>query len=327
MAYQTGTASSIEDLMQTLHDFAVAQGWTSNIMSTTNDWMAINNGSVFVQFRWDNSNAFAIFHSSGFTGTGTAPGNQVGDDGCGTVDASAPYNATISTGRRVNGIGNGPFTAYHFFTDGTTKYIHCVLEYSPGLYRHWSFGTIDKVGTWTGGEYALGHVQESNTLTSNAILWSSLSGATAAEANRAGSLHVEGMPNQTGGMRWMLFSATSAITGKDRGGNDRIGGPGSLTNYNPWLSSYGFLRASLLNGFLPLIPLPILWRNTAPSPSQVILLGFAPDQWLIQMANFNPGDEFVIGANTYKVFPIVRKQLTATSEGSLYAGIVYRKVT
>ncbi len=325
MAYQTGTASSIEDLMNILQTFAVAQGWTLNIFNTTNDWLYMNNGSVYVGFRWDNTNAFAVFHSSGFTGTGTAPGNQVGDDGCGTVDASAPYNATISTGRRVNGIGNGPFTSYHFFTDGTTKYIHCVLEYSPGLYRHWSFGSVDKIGDWTGGEYATGHVQESNTLSNNAILFSALSGSTAADANRAGSVHVEGMPGQAVGSRWLLM-ATSA-SGNDRGGNARIHGPGGLTNYNPWLTAFGYLRASLLNGFLPLLPIPFWWRDTAPAPDTYQLLGFMPDAYMIQMANFNPGDEFVIGANTYKVFPVVRKQLTIATEGSLYAGIVYRKVT
>lgn len=327
MAYQTGTASSIEDLMQALHDFAVAQGWTSNIMSTTNDWMAINNGSVFVQFRWDNTSAFAIFHSRGFTGTGTAPGNQTGDDGCGNVDASAPYNAAVSSGRRVNGIGNGPFTSYHFFTDGTKKYIHCVLEYSPGLYRHWSFGTIDKIGTWTGGEYCVCTLYESNTVTSNSYLFGSLGGTTAADANRAGSLHIEGMANQSGGMQWMLFSQQGSGVGNDRGGQARIVAPGATLNFNPWLNSIGFLRASLLNGFLPLIPMPIWWRNTTPTPNQYMLLGFAPDMHLIQMANFNPKDEFTIGSDTFKVFPLIRKQTGTGSEGSLYCGIVYRKVT
>lgn len=153
MAYQTGTASSQEDLMNVLQTFAAANGWTVDIMSTTNDWMALNNGSVFVQFRWDNSTGIAMFQSTAFSGTGIAPGNHTGDDGCGFLDASAPYNSTVSSGRRIT-VGNGPYTAYHFFTDGTTKYIHVVLEYSPGLYRHFSFGTINKVGTWTGGQYA-----------------------------------------------------------------------------------------------------------------------------------------------------------------------------
>lgn len=323
MAYQTGTASSIEDLMQQLHDFAVANGWTSDIMSTTNDWMAINNGSVFVQFRWDNTNSFACFHSRGFSGTGVAPGNHTGDDGCGTVDATAPYNATITTGRRVADIGAGPFVAYHFFTNGTTQYIHCVLEFSAGQFAHWSFGTIDKIGTWTGGEYCVAHSQRSTTYSNNVMMFGSIGGSTTTDANRNGSLHIEGMPNQSGGMRWLLFSTQTSSIGNDRAGNARITSPGGWRDYNPWLSAFGYVRASELNGFLPLIPVPIWWRDITPAPDQYMLLGFAPGLYLIQMANFNPGDEFTIGTDTFKVFPPVRK---STSQDSLFAGVAYRKI-
>jgi hypothetical protein len=332
MAYQTGTASSMEDLMNLLNTFAVAQGWTSNVMSTTDDWMALNNGSVFVQFRWDNTNAIAMFHSTGFINTSTAPGNHTNDDGCGTVDATAPYNATISSGRRISGMGNGPYTAYHFFTNGTTQYIHVVLEYSPGLYRHFSFGTIDKIGTWTGGQYAVGMSLGANPgLVNNAqhaILWSGTDGGTTtADANECGSIRVESFPNQTGSMRWMLFTTQTSALGNDRGGNARISGLGGCFGSNPWLSGFGFFRASLLNGFVPLIPIPVWWRNITPTPNQYMLLGFAPDVYHIQMANLTPGQEFTIGGDTFKVFPAIRKQNTSSAvEESKNCGIVYRKV-
>ncbi|MCC6425652.1 MAG: hypothetical protein IT435_02405 [Phycisphaerales bacterium] len=332
MAYQTGTATSQEDLMGALNTFAVAQGWTSDIYSTTDDWLALNNGSVYVQFRWDNSSGIAMFHSTGFINTSTAPGNHTNDDGCGTVDASAPYNSTISTGRRIT-VGNGPYTAYHFFTDGTTQYIHVALEYSPGLYRHFSFGTIDKIGTWTGGQYAVAHRYNSSSLgtvnsSDHSILWSgSHGGSTTAEANESGSLRVEGFSNQTGSMRWLLFTTQTASLGNDRGSNARISCPGGFIDNNPWLANYGLYRANLLNGFLPLIPIPIFWRDTTPAPDQYMLLGFAPDVYHIQMANLAAGQEFTIGADTFKVFPIVRKQNTSSSvEESKNAGVVYRKV-
>jgi hypothetical protein len=189
--------------MNLLNTFAVAQGWTSNVMSTTDDWMGVNNGSVFVQFRWDNTNAIAMFHSTGFINTATAPGNHTNDDGHGTVDATAPYNAAISSGRRISGMGNGPYTSYHFFTDNTTKYIHVVLEYSPGLYRHFSFGTINKIGSWTGGQYAVGHIMSTSpglvNGSSHRILWSgSASGSVSADVSECGSVRVESFPNQTG---------------------------------------------------------------------------------------------------------------------------------
>lgn len=331
MAYQTGTASSQEDLMNVLQTFAAANGWTVDIMSTTNDWMALNNGSVFVQFRWDNSTGIAMFQSTAFSGTGVAPGNHTGDDGCGLLDASAPYNAAVSSGRRIT-VGNGPYTAYHFFTDGTTKYIHVVLEYSPGLYRHFSFGTINKVGTWTGGQYAAAMSIGANpglvSSSTHNILWSGCnSGTTTTDANNSSSVRVEGMPNQTGSMRWMLLTLQTANLGNDRAGNARIACPGGFVGCNPWLTRYGFFRASLLNGFLPLIKIPIFWRDTAPAPDTYMLLGFVPDVFHIQMANLAPGQEFTIGGDTYMVFPIIRKQNTSTSvEESKNAGVVYRKV-
>lgn len=317
--------------MNILSIFAAAQGWTVDIMSTTNDWMALNNGSVYVQFRWDNSTGIAMFHSTGFINTSTAPGNHTGDDGCGLLDASAPYNSTVSSGRRIT-VGNGPYTAYHFFTDGTTKYIHVVLEYSPGLYRHFSFGTINKIGTWTGGQYAVAMSIGSNPgLVNNplhSILWSGCySGSTATDASGSGSIRVEGMSNQTGAMKWMLFTLQTSTLGNDRAGNARIACPGSFIGCNPWLTRYGFFRANLLNGFLPLIKLPIFWRDTAPAPDFYMLLGFVPDVYHIQMANLSPGQEFTIGGDTFKVFPIIRKQNTSSSvEESKNAGVVYRKV-
>jgi len=331
MAYQTGTATSQEDLMNALSVFAAAQGWTVDIMSTTNDWLAMNNGSVFVQWRWDNNAAIACFQSTAFTSTGTAPGNHTGDDGCGTVDASAPYNAAISSGRRIT-VGNGPYTAYHFFTDGTTKYIHVVLEYSPGLYRHFSFGTINKIGTWTGGQYQTGFVVGANpglvNSSSHTLLWSgTTSGSTAADASVSGAMRVEGMPNQTGAMKWMLFTLQTSTLGNDRAGNARIAAPGGFLGCNPWQEAYGFFRADLLTGFLPLVKIPVWWRDTAPAPDSIMLLGFIPDVFQIQMANLSPGQEFTIGANTYKVFPIFRKQTTSSSvEESRNGGLVYRKV-
>lgn len=313
--------------MGALQTFAAAEGWTIDIYSTTNDWLALNNGSVYVQFRWDSTGAIAMFHSRGFINTSTAPGNHTGDDGCGTVDASAPYNATISNGRRIN-VGNGPYTAYHFFTDDTTKYIHVVLEYAPGLYRHFSFGTIDKIGTWTGGEYAVGHKWVAAiTNSTNSILWDGArGGGSAAEANECGSMHVEGMPNQSGGMQWLLFTNQISNLSNDRGGNARIAGPGGVRGQNPWLSSFGFFRANLLNGFLPLIPIPIWWRDTTPNPDQYMLLGFAPGAYMIQMANLTPGQEFTIGADTYQVFPGVRKQNLGVTDESRNMGMAYRKI-
>lgn len=319
--------------MNLLQTFAVAEGWTLNIYDAGDSWMALNNGSVYVQFRWDGSTGIAMFHSTAFDGTGVAPGNHTGDDGCATVDASAPYNATVSTGRRIN-VGNGPYTAYHFFTDGTTKYIHVVLEYSPGLYRHFSFGTIDKIGDWTGGQYAVctfwnqSSTNPSNTVSNqHSFLWDGLCGVSGISVRENGTIRVEGMPNQTGSMKWMMFGTATTSLGNDRAGNARITGLGGCRGANPYLTAFGPFRASLLTGFTPLIPIPIFWRDTSPAPDLYMLLGYAPGVRHIQMANYTAGQEITLGSDTWMIFPMIRKQNISSGEESKNAGMAYLKVT
>lgn len=329
MAYETGTASSPEDLMNALQTFAAAEGWTVDIYSSTNDWLALNNGSVYVQFRWDANGNVAMFHSRGFTSTGTAPGNHTGDDGLGQVDASAPYNQNITAGRRTNFLSTGAMTAYHFFTDNTTKYIHVVVEYAPGRYRHFSFGTIDKIGDWTGGEYAVAHfwaqgsLSDSPTVTSHSVLWDGITSFL----DIAGSVHVEGMPDQSGAMQWMVLIDTPSSPGTDRAGVARTRGVGGVRGSNPALAAMGAFRSSVLTGHIPLVQIPIFWHDQSLTPDQRMLLGFAPDVRHMQMAHFQPGDEFQIGSDTWKVFPIVRKQfLQADTEESRNGGIAYKVI-
>jgi hypothetical protein len=313
--------------MNILQTFASAQGWTVNHFSTTNDWLALSNGSVFVQFRWDNSSGIAMFHSTGFVNSSTAPGNHTNDDGCGLLDASTPYNSTVNSGRRIV-VGNGPFTAYHFFTDNTTKYIHVALEYAPGLYRHFAFGTIDKVGNWTGGQYAAATHWEVAAQTipasgNHSVLWDGLYG-NSFDVNVSASVRVEGMPNQTGSMRWMLLNDIGS-QGTDRGGNARVRGLGG-TRSGPLASQMLKFRANLANGYVPLVRIPIFWVDPTPTPDQWMFLGNVSDVRVLQIANITVGQELAVGSDTWKIFPFIRKQAIASGEESRNAGIAYRKV-
>lgn len=333
MAYQTGTASSLADYAQIVHDFAVAQGWTSNIYSSTNRWMAINNGTSFLQFRWDNANAIAMACSRAFVNTSTAPGNHTDDDNLLQLDASAPYDAAIAVpsnvafGRRqIRPGSNGPFTSYHLFSPGTTQYIHAILEASPGVFHHMSFGQINKVGTWTGGSYGTTDGSEGSAYPngSGGVLFG---GGAGVNGYATFSLHAEGLPDQDPSGKWMISQSSTVTTGSNPCGNDRAGNPRGIayggTNWNSLNSRLIGLRASLLTGFVPLHPIPILRRhNIGTTDARYIVLGYAPDIYLVQMANLEVGQEFTIGSNTYKVFP-------ARQKGSAFSknmGWAYRKV-
>ena len=319
MAYQSGVANSLPDFFDALQQFAAAEGWTVDIYSAANSWMALNNGSCYVQFRWDSVGTFAGFHSTGFVNNSTAPGNHTGDDGCGQLDSTAPYNSTVTSGRRAVLGTPGPYTGYHFFTDDTTQYIHCVLEVSPGVYNHLSFGTIDKIGTWTGGQYF--GLQNGKNQPLSAYIPSNTGTSGANEMN---SLRVDGLSNQTAGSVWSLFTGRTTTPGVDRAGNARVLNPGGWKGYNPWQAGFGMVRSSPVSGYVPLIPVPVWWRDS----SDYYLLGFGPKVFTMNMANFAPQEEFTIGLNTYKVFPMVQKAESVDSSNTLsgYGGVAYLKV-
>lgn len=320
MAYETGTASSQQDLLDKLKTFAVAQGWTQDEFDTTNKRLSIHKGTVFVQFRWDAADSIAIYHSLGFTG-GNAPGNHPNDSGNGLTGTG-----TINAQRRISAIGNGPYPAYYFFAG--TNYIHVVLEFVAGRYRHASFGELIKTGVWTGGEYAAGFHWGSLAAQvddlGNVVHYALVDWRNNADNLLACTVHAEGFPGQAVGGKWGVV-INSNTTGNDRAGVLRltlIGGvrEGFLQN------ALGWLRANPANGFIPMIPLEIYYRR-ALTPEHWFKFGYVPDIKQVNMFFLNPAEEFTVGADVWKVFPWARKQfLQNDTEESGSMAFAYKKV-
>ena len=329
MPYQTGTANTQEDLVTAFVNFAVANGYTQNELSSGNRRAVISRGNLFMGFRWSAvgaSGAIGLYQSTGYTG-GNNVGAHPGDSGCGVVTTGA-----VTSERRLD-IGDGPYVAYHFFADSATaNYIHAVVEVSAGLFVHFGCGNIDKVGDWVGGEYVAGMLWPTNTdittISTNYIL---LDGATThsttAQADEKSTMRIQGMPNQSGGMTWAIFSASSSPLGTDTAGNNRINlVGGSRGASNPDARAMGWIRANPASGFVPLFRIPIWLQNLSSSPNDCMLLGYVRDMRIMQMANFSPGEEFTVGSDTWKVFPGVRKQTGGTGSRSRNFGIAYRKI-
>ena len=335
MAYETGTASSIEDLMQAFYDFALANGWTGNIFSAANDWCAINNGTEFFQFRWNNIDAVAMFHSTAFVNTSTAPGNHTGSSGLGQIDASAPYNGTISDAttstanrQQLRLFTNNAITAYHFFAPASgTKYIHVVVERTPGGYSHMSIGSINKRGTWTGGGYSSG------SRVSSSASYSARSGPFGTGATRGFlgtcmfAIRAQGLPGQAAATRWAVnASYTTAVNtdmDDDAAGNVRssvvLCGVGQGL-FGPFMG----MPADPAAGLTPLLPIEIYHTNNVTTDdNRSYLLGYIPDAFIMNMLNYSAGQEFTVGANTYMVFPPAAKG--SNTPGDVNRGIAYLK--
>jgi hypothetical protein len=342
MAYQTGTASSRADLISKLSTFAVAAGWTQDEYdSGTNRRCSLHKGSCYVHFWWDDlvygdsgsaGKCIAMYQSLGYS-SGQKPYNHTDDSG---GYGSGVYENYMDYQRMgVMYIGDGPFTAYHFFSHTDIDNIYVVLEYTAGIYRHFGFGNIDKFGTWTGGEWVGGHRWHYTTKstvgsTAHNVLLDGMNSGTGFEYGYAGSrLHIEGFPNQVTGGKWGLVGGTTteASTGLDRSGKSRLCIMGGFRK-SWWLNALNWLRSDALSGLINLVPIPIFYRQTDLTPNAYRLLGFMHNVYHIQMAAYEDEDEITIGSNTYKIFSMVRKRYEGdAAEESMNAGIAYKKVT
>jgi hypothetical protein len=329
MAYEAGVPSSIEDLVTKLFTFATANGWTQDELDLTNNYGTLHYTSgatsIYVSFRWDTSPStdLAIYQSLGWT-TSLQPHQQPNDSGNG--DTTTPINAE----RRVTFLTPGPYTQYYFFSAETDPfYFYAVVEITSGVFRHFGFGALIKMGNWTGGEFAYGHVWSQNAAqiddpsgASHAFLLDCIGGSS----DIAGTVHIEGMPGQGGTERWgCTGSFTGGTAGTDTAGVTRrslMGGSrGGFWGYYMLWFPY-----STLNAYKPLVEIPVIWRDTSTAPDTWQWLGVMPDVALINIRNLNAGDEITLGAETWKVFPWVRKQfLQNDTEETRNAGVAYRK--
>jgi hypothetical protein len=325
MAYETGAATTQQDLIQKLHTFAVTNGWTQDELDTTNKRSGLHLGNCYVQFRWDSvasTGSIGLYQSLGFT-PGQWPGNHPSDSGNGYI------GTPITTQRRVSGIGNGAFPTYYFFSD--TTYLYVVLEYVTGLYRHFGFGVVEKVGTWTGGEFVVAHVWSATqpdypTGSYHNLLFDAHSPG-ASYATECGTIHAEGLPNQSGSGKWGVvwgYSGAVANNGLDRGSNQRVAVVGG-TRSGPMVNALCWCPANGANGFLAMAPIPLFY-NWYATPPELRLIGFAPALRVINLRYFVAAEEVTVGADTWKIFPWVRKRhLKDGAAESWNAGLAYLK--
>jgi hypothetical protein len=322
LQFETGTPSSVEDLVNKLQTFAAAHNFTVDNYDATNDECTIHESNMYVHFGWDGTGTdLNICQSLGYT-PATAIDVMPNDSGNGS--------ATIGIERRVEFLAAGPWTSYEFYCEdgagGDPMYIHVVVQISAGIYRHFGFGTIDKINDWTGGEYAYGHIWEQGATNIDSPASVShvfvLDGTSSPSLSNA-TMHMEGIGLQGGSEKWGVFGAS--VTGTDTAGQTRrvlFGG----SRDGLWLRFMRHIHNSNLNSYIPIIPIPVVYRDTGTAPDTWIWLGQQPNVGIVNMNNLSAGDTITLGGETWVVYPWARKQhLLANTEESWNAGIVYRK--
>lgn len=329
MAYQTGTSTDVNDLLDKFRLFAIAQGWTANRWATVGSGreLCIQKGSAYFNFRsWNNETMLV-------NGTNTASKYGItmnGSDGYAGGNAwdrqpGYPVRGSTSGGDQAHVMfplvtTTGPFPAYHFFAPDS-KTLYAEVEITTGSFLRFGCGSLDLFNPLApgGGRFCYAvtgqHVTNSTTTTnwlgvdadssSYAIELVPFRGADYASNNSGYSFGsmvraaFASFDNWAGSGRTVT---TSGLQMACQGGgvHDKV-----LRDYSP----------NPLNGIGLLLP-NIVSLNVGDEFLSPI--GAVPGIRYMDMTNYLPGDEFTIGSDTWKVFPWYAKGGIGYNRGIAY---------
>jgi len=335
MAFETGQATDIPDLIAKLSTFLQANGWTEDQRDNTARRFAFHKNTIYWSGRWgsDTANIMSLHQALGYTG-GNAPGNHPNDSGQGYNASSTQTRANLLTERHVDFVGTGPYPNYWFFEkDASPAYIHVVVEISTGLFVHFGAGELSKFGDWTGGEYLYGHYHPSsnnNELQTDScfLLDGFANSISGTDEDRVPTLHVEGLEGQPGSGRWGIVWARDTSLGLDTAGVARVFVQGGF-RAGPIASDFGFFAGSPTTGLLPGYPIALFHVNGdvgVGNGAKARLLGYQADVRGVNIRHFSPAQVVPYGGDDWYVFPSSLRDINVVSRASGYQGIAYKRV-
>lgn len=315
--YETGTATGATDLLSKLRTFATANGWAEDNYgartSGSGNALQIHKGSQYCTFIAD-------------TGSGTAadPGNYFG---CYQHDT---YSGGNGTENQANGslkcyANNltGPYTAYHFVTgsESGADYLYVIVEATSGIYKHCGVGKLVSFGTLSPGTFAFAcrwsySVSVIDSLSAANHTWPFDCGESGLRAGAGTQVRADcdGVSP-----RWYDFSSGSSYGNRGGGGVRTVSASlGGLrgTVYGPTL--YG---ASAITGRTTLVPCTVYGERSSNLAS---LLGYPPGMRWVKLDYVAPGDVLTLGAEQWRVFPVIRKNGTTGQVNSGTYGYAYK---
>lgn len=304
MAYTTGVSGSVADLLSAVRAFAVSNagftdhgsGWTYTTYST----FQLSKNGVYYTFQYTASELNI--------NTSTALGNSGAHTGLPGAAAAA-----FARPRPIQ----GPHVGYWLFNGGyagTGPCVHVVVEVVNGVFIHFSFGELEKQGSYTGGQYVTGSHQHPSSVfavdnTNNGLPWTGINGSS----QYAGHVRV---PTALG---HGAFSYANQNTGQ-------VITPGSWAS-NLTNTEYGLELAdhcyNTFNNRAPLIPIEV-YASDAPNPiTRWIPLGNVAG---VASANTRNLDPKQIVLSDWQVFPVFEKNGAGTTYvNGRYFGLAYKR--
>lgn len=333
MAYETGTSSSVVDLLDKFRLFAIAQGWTANRWATVGSGreLCIQKGAAYFNFRAWNNETMLVNGSSSSSKYGITLNGSDGYSGAAAWDRQPgyPVRGSTSGGDQAHVlfplvITTGPFPAYHFFAPDS-KTLFAEVEISTGIFLRFGCGSLDLFNPAapgggrfcysTGGSHVTNSTATSSWLgadadsSSYAMEMVPFRGADYSSSNSGYSFGsmvraaFGSFDNWAGSGRTVT---TSGLQMACQGGgvHDKV-----LRDYSP----------NPLNGIGLLLP-NVVSLNIGDEFLSPI--GVIPGMRFMDMTNYLPGDEFTIGSDTWKVFPWYAKGGIGYNRGIAYLKVV-----
>jgi hypothetical protein len=326
MSYQTGTATSPINLLQTIVTWLVSIGWTQDMSQSDGaGWRAhLHKSGNFVNLRafmnesggtiWGGGMWRAGYGIAMYCGSGFASGSDWKSQAGGPIAQGQTYNVGVAAALPAGSIQN-----YYFFGDATGDNVVLVIEQTPAVYNHLGFGQLVKAGAWTpGGAYFFG-----STSGFGATFPSPAYGVTDTSAcpgcwdfNQSQNCFVRAdvdtftgnwlaVGNNNGGASWGYTGkfVQSAVGPPSQGGNPLFVAP----RYTDGLASgprnaWQVNQTSSADGRANLLPVLMFAQRDSGAVS---LLGWIPNIFWSNGVGigFSNASEYVLGTTTYKMFP------------------------
>ncbi|VEJ09751.1 hypothetical protein [Actinobacillus delphinicola] len=321
MAYQTGNAQNIHQLLEKLAEFA-------KILQ----WEIVHHTETKLYLRNKDGHCFALeFLSNVFY---TIPCTQLNNDKSAIEQLGSPClegNCYKQIYTRTTDLNLGNFIGYDFF--GTADYLHVVVEIKPEQFRHFGIGMLLKEAEFMGGQYAFGtYLYDQDEAKSNSRLnnygFSANDDLTATAVVRADKFSAAQKSP------WYLYSANCYSTVYDYAkcvgsacyALGRSAMPEDYRTYHPDNYLVRYSQSQFGNTLIP-APNSIIGHKL---DNTLIRLGILPDRYECTMQGIPPKKILEINGERWKIIPSAgyneynSTRKTSNPDNTGIQGVAYR---
>lgn len=333
MTYETGSASSSSDLVNKLAAFCVTNGWTQNLLGNDGSGrrLHMNKGTTYINLRsfvaenLANVNNIANYFTS-FSGVAI-----YGSDGFDNTKAwqfqpgYLAYGAVATNNSKVALLNqlNVAIPTYHFFSYPDNDDIFCVIEFQSGRYQMLGFGQIAKYNTSIpGGAWFSGSTYDANFNQPNSGLpFGGASPGTYLSTTAAEMIPFRGA--SLGITSYINSSSYVRINANGHNGWAASGGAGNPATAN-WppvtMMGQGYYDQTVIGSTVSPYTwqtqlLPVVGYIVATANTNVKAFGEIKYLRRMDISNYTPSEEFALGSDTWKVFPLFEKSGFTGTEG------------